>query len=111
LGNAMSFQGFHHWAQIEFFVASTGSKGALAVYIRLHFLSAYITTKQALYIYISIHITCMSVWFDCFEFIEFCLPTFGELLSMLLLFLLLSLLFFLDRLLLFELLFVTCFNI
>ena len=39
LGNAMSFQGFHHWAQIEFFVASTGSKGALAVYIRLHFLS------------------------------------------------------------------------
>ena len=50
----------------------------------------------------------MSIWFDCSDFIEFCLPTFGELLSLLLLFLLLSFLFFfLDRLLLFELLFIT----
>lgn len=67
-----------------------------------------------IYIYIYIFISIHMKWifsFDCSEFIEFCSSSFGELLSVLLLLLvlLLSLLFFffLDRLLLFELLFIT----
>lgn len=59
MGNGMSFQGFHHWAQIEIFVASTGSKGALAVYIRLHFLSTQLQSRLDISIYPYILHACL----------------------------------------------------